>query len=257
MLRSSLEPLFSRLTFPCRRFVKPLACAACVGLSLAAGCQPAAPPPAAPAGKAPASSAAAGDSSTTQAAPKTAPAATETPSSEKPAADTSAAEKPAADAPSAAAPAAPAPRVATWAQAQEFIASQKGKVVVLDLWSNFCPPCIAELPQLVKMQADLGSDVVCVSFNCNFAGDGSPEDEREAVLEVLNKVHANFQTFISADKDTDLYEKIGIASIPVIQVYGRDGKLAKQFDNEKNEYGPDGFTYEKHIRPFVETLAKP
>ena len=205
-------------------------------LGAAIGCQPATPPAPPAATRGGASGKADKDSATTQVAPK-------------PAASQESAHKDAKGA-------GPKVDVATWAQLQEFIALQKGKVVVLDLWSNFCPPCIAELPQLVKIQSDLGKDVVCVSLNCNFSGDGSPNDEREAVLEVLTKIGANFQTFISAEKDTDLYERIKIASIPVIQVYDREGKLAKQFDNEKNEYGADGFTYEKHIRPFVESIAK-
>lgn len=42
----------------------------------------------------------------------------------------------------------------------------------------------------------------------------------------------------------------------MIQVYDRNGKLSKQFDNEKNEYGKDGFTYAQHIIPYVRQLAK-
>lgn len=158
--------------------------------------------------------------------------------------------------PSLAANQAPLLQVATWEQTQEIIASHKGKIVVLDLWSNFCPPCLEELPRLVKIHEEYGKDVVCLSLNCNFSGDGSPEDEREAVLKVLTDIKAPFLSLISADKDTDLYTKIGIASIPVIQVYDRTGKLRKQFDNEKAEYGKDGFTYQKHIVPFVAELVK-
>ncbi len=150
----------------------------------------------------------------------------------------------------------PMVRVATWQQAQEVIASHKGRVVVVDFWSNFCPPCIAELPQLGRIQREFPKDVVCLSINCNYAGDGKPEDERPAVLKVLKEINAPFLTLISADADIDLYGKLGIASIPVIQVYDRAGKLGKQFDNEKNEYGKDGFTYAQHIIPYVRQLAK-
>ncbi|MFM7074240.1 MAG: TlpA family protein disulfide reductase [Planctomycetota bacterium] len=153
-------------------------------------------------------------------------------------------------------PSEPLVRVATWKQAQELIASYRGRVVVVDFWSNYCPPCIAELPQLGRIQRELAKDVVCLSINCNFAGDGKPEDERPAALKVLKEIKAPFVTLISADADIDLYGKLGIASIPVIQVYDRAGKLSKQFDNEKNEYGKDGFTYAQHIIPYVRQLAK-
>lgn len=150
----------------------------------------------------------------------------------------------------------PLVRVATWKQSQELIASYKGRVVVVDFWSNYCPPCIAELPQLGRIQRELAKDVVCLSINCNYAGDGKPEDERPAALKVLKEINAPFLTLISADADIDLYGKLGIASIPVIQVYDRAGKISKQFDNEKNEYGKDGFTYAQHIIPYVRQLVK-
>jgi thiol-disulfide isomerase/thioredoxin len=150
----------------------------------------------------------------------------------------------------------PMVRVATWQQAQELIASYKGRVVVVDFWSNFCPPCIAELPQLARIQREFPKDVVCLSINCNYAGDGKPDDERPAVLKVLKEIQSPFLTLISAEPDLDLYGKLGIASIPVIQVYDRAGKLSKQFDNEKNEYGKDGFTYAQHIIPYVRQQVK-
>jgi thiol-disulfide isomerase/thioredoxin len=41
-----------------------------------------------------------------------------------------------------------------------------GKVVLLNFWATWCPPCVAEMPALDKLQADLGGDgfqVVAVS----------------------------------------------------------------------------------------------
>jgi thiol-disulfide isomerase/thioredoxin len=146
--------------------------------------------------------------------------------------------------------------VASWEETQALIGKQKGKVVVLDLWSTWCEPCVKEFPNLLALQQKYPDDVVCISLNCNYIGTGKPEDEKPDVEKFLAQKKASIRNLISSDADEDLYKKIGIASIPVVQVYGRDGKLAKQFDNEKEEYGKEGFTYEQHIEPYVAGLMK-
>jgi thiol-disulfide isomerase/thioredoxin len=43
-----------------------------------------------------------------------------------------------------------------------------GKVIVLNIWASWCPPCVAEMPTLDAMQADLGSgrfEVVTLSID--------------------------------------------------------------------------------------------
>lgn len=147
-------------------------------------------------------------------------------------------------------------KVASWGDAKKIISEQKGKIVVVDLWSTGCQPCVKEFPHLVKLQASHPKEVVCISFNTNYIGVGEPEDEREDVLKFLTKQKANLINLLSSEEDEVLYKRVGIASIPVVQVYDRSGKLAKQFDNEKDEYGGDGFTYEKHITPYVNKLVE-
>lgn len=146
--------------------------------------------------------------------------------------------------------------VASWAEAKQLIAKQQGKIVVVDLWSTGCQPCVKEFPQLVKLQAAHPTEVVCISFNCNYIGVGKPEDEQADVLKFLTRQKAGFINLLSSEADEDLYKTVGIASIPVVQIYDRSGKLAKQFDNERDEYGKDGFTYEKHVAPFVNQLVE-
>ncbi len=48
---------------------------------------------------------------------------------------------------------------------------------------------------------------------------------------------------LSALPADETYEKLGIASIPAVFVYGRDGKLVKRFDNETIKSDDEEFTY--------------
>ncbi|MFK5997150.1 MAG: TlpA disulfide reductase family protein [Rhodobacterales bacterium] len=34
----------------------------------------------------------------------------------------------------------------------------KGKIVLLNIWATWCPPCLAELPSIDALQAELGGD---------------------------------------------------------------------------------------------------
>ena len=146
--------------------------------------------------------------------------------------------------------------IASWEEAQHFIASQKGKIVVLDLWSTSCVPCIREYPHLVALQKKYPEQVVCVSFNVDYYGgeENPPELNRDAVMKVLVKHHSKLKNFISSTPDEALYKKIDLASIPVAFVYNKEGTLEKRFDNETKAYSKEGFSYEKNIVPLVEKL---
>jgi len=149
-------------------------------------------------------------------------------------------------------------KIASWEETEQLVKSHAGKVVVLDLWSTWCEPCLRELPYLVALQKKYPDQVVAISFNMNYDGSKSapPESNGDDILEALAKMKADIHNIISSTPDEDLYEKIDLASIPAVLVYSADGKLAKRFSDESGEYGQTGFSYEKHITPFVEKLLK-
>ncbi len=145
--------------------------------------------------------------------------------------------------------------IKSWDETLALVAEHKGKVVVLDLWSTACEPCITEFPHLVELQKQHGDKVRCMSASCDYIGVKSkpPESYKPKVLEFLTKSNATFpNVLLNVDPDT-LFEKIDLASIPAVYVFGTDGKIAKRFDNDA---GGGEFTYAKDIEPFVEDLLK-
>jgi thiol-disulfide isomerase/thioredoxin len=146
---------------------------------------------------------------------------------------------------------------ASWDEVQRFIASQKGKVVVVDVWSTTCASCAEEFPGFVGLQRKFEqNDVVCVSFNCDYDGiEGKPpEYYREGVLTFLTARQATTKNFLSTVAFTDLIEPPASLTFPLALVYGRDGKLAKRFDNEQFAAGQDPFTYDD-VAGFIATLT--
>lgn len=145
--------------------------------------------------------------------------------------------------------------IKNWDETLALVAEHKGKIVVLDLWSTSCDPCMVEFPHLVELHKQHGGKLVCLSASCDYAGIKSkpPESYRDRVLEFLTKQNATFQNVLLNVESDVLFEKIELASIPAVYVFGKDGKVAKRFDNDNAKPGED-FTYMKDIVPFVEKL---
>lgn len=146
-------------------------------------------------------------------------------------------------------------KITTFDELQASIATSKGKIVVVDYWSTSCPPCMTEFPGLVAIHNELPHDQVrCISASLDYEGlaDYPIEDCRQAALEFLEQQKATLDNFIlSEDSLTVMDDKLKIASIPAVLVFGTDGKLARLFDESDGE----SFTYEKDITPFVKKLV--
>ena len=145
--------------------------------------------------------------------------------------------------------------IATFDELQASIATSIGKVVVVDYWSTSCPPCMTEFPGLVAIHNELPHDQVrCISASLDYEGlvDFPIEAARKSALEFLEQQQATLNNFIlSEDSLTVMDDKLKIASIPAVFVFGVDGKLARMFDESSGE----SFTYEKNVTPFVRELV--
>jgi thiol-disulfide isomerase/thioredoxin len=150
-------------------------------------------------------------------------------------------------------------KIVDWEETLKLVALHKGKVVVLDAWSLSCPPCMKEFPNLVKLHQKYGGkQVACMSLSCDYAGikNKPPEYYREKVLKFLEKHGATFENLLSSVPSEDLFDKkMRISSIPVVYVFGPDGKLAKRFDNEQAKAEDDNFTY-ADVNKLVEELIE-
>lgn len=153
-------------------------------------------------------------------------------------------------------PTRPTSDLGTWTDVEKYIASQQGKVVVVDVWSTWCAPCLREFPKLVELHRRYEPQISAVSVNINFTGAESekPSDAQSAADAVLESQAAAFRHFVSTTPDEEMLASLGAAAIPIVRVYDKQGKLRKQFTNDDAEYGEEGFTYADHIEPLVKQL---
>jgi thiol-disulfide isomerase/thioredoxin len=139
-----------------------------------------------------------------------------------------------------------------WVGLQSLIEQQKGKLVVVDIWSTACEPCMHEFPHLIELQERFPNDVIAISFDVDYAGikKKPPVFYRERVLQFLSSQPDNHVLHrMCTTAADDLFNDIKLDTIPAVYVYGRDGSLLKRFDGE-------GMSYEKQVIPFVGDQVK-
>jgi thiol-disulfide isomerase/thioredoxin len=128
---------------------------------------------------------------------------------------------------------------------ETVLAAHRGKIVVVDNWATWCPPCRAEFPEMVKLHHDYaGKAIVCMSVSLD-----QPADQAKA-LAFLQEKGAAFPNFLIDDLEA-WADKWNIKGIPVVLVFDRSGKLLRKFDRDD----PDKqFTYadvEKYVAELV------
>jgi thiol-disulfide isomerase/thioredoxin len=96
-----------------------------------------------------------------------------------------------------------------------------GKVVILDFWATYCPPCIEEIPHLMELKARYGDDLVLIGLHVG------GEEDRPKVPEFVNKLKINYPLATPEDALTSFI--FGQESaIPQTAIFDRTGKLVKK-----------------------------
>uniref|UniRef100_UPI004048F4AF TlpA family protein disulfide reductase n=1 Tax=Gelidibacter sp. TaxID=2018083 RepID=UPI004048F4AF len=89
----------------------------------------------------------------------------------------------------------------------------KGKVVVINFWATWCPPCIAEMPSLEKLYNAYNEDVVFLFVS----------DEKHEVISKFKQKH-NYQ-FKVYSALTAYPEVFNVSSIPRTLVIDKNGNI--------------------------------
>lgn len=91
----------------------------------------------------------------------------------------------------------------------------KGKVIFLNLWATWCPPCIAEMPSIDKLHEQMGDEVAFVML--------SMDKDFEKAKEFDKRKGYDLPIFTLASNLPAMYQS---QSIPTTYVIDPEGNLA-------------------------------
>ena len=105
------------------------------------------------------------------------------------------------------------------------LAGLKGKIVLLNFWATWCPPCRKEMPDMEKLfrtYENKGLTVIAVS-----------DEDRETVVNFLAKNNYTFP--IALDPDRKVNTAFTVEGIPKSFIFDREGRLAAQAIDMRTE----------------------
>ncbi|MFG0274222.1 MAG: redoxin family protein [Phycisphaerales bacterium] len=121
-------------------------------------------------------------------------------------------------------PAPPIPASARWVQGEQVGALDDGRIYVLDFWATWCGPCIASIPEVQSMHADLAGDGVVVIGAHIWASPDAPTPDA-----FLGEIGDAMGYRIAEDTDgalaRDFMDAAGRNGIPTMMVIDRAGTL--------------------------------
>lgn len=120
---------------------------------------------------------------------------------------------------------------------QDIIAKSKGKVVLVNFWATWCPPCRAEIPELIELRKKFSDDdLVIIGV--------SVDQDSDAVNEFMQKgAEINYPVYFAAD---DVGSAFRIQSIPRNMIYDPAGQ--RVFDKEGSYPGE---MFERYINKML------
>ncbi|BFR48436.1 TlpA family protein disulfide reductase [Nitratidesulfovibrio sp. HK-II] len=95
------------------------------------------------------------------------------------------------------------------------VTAAKGKVVIVNFFASWCPPCLEEIPGLISMRARYPEDKVALYGI-------SLDDNPKQLAAFMSRTPFNYPVWKGKD---ELQRFFNVSSIPQLLVYDREGKL--------------------------------
>ena len=101
-----------------------------------------------------------------------------------------------------------------------------GKIIFLNFWATWCPPCKKEIPAFIELQKTYGEQ--------GFQIIGAAIDNPESVMEYAKQVAVNYPLLMVENEGIGLGKRYGngIGALPYTVVINRDGDVTHTIRGE-------------------------
>jgi len=124
----------------------------------------------------------------------------------------------------------------------------RGKVVLVDFWATWCPPCVALSPEIVRLYGKYhsqGLEVISISA----------DSDKSALLDFIKKEGAKWPQYFSDTGDTSIFENFGIHEFPTIWLLDKKGVIANA--NFRDLWATEnGLTIDVHTQARVDAAVE-
>ena len=130
------------------------------------------------------------------------------------------------------------------------LADYRGRVLILNFWGTWCPPCVAEAPSLEKFAQKvkpLGVEVLGASERKDLSSADADEND-PALSAFIDKYHLTYP--IARDPSASMAHRYGTFLFPETYIIDRRGRLAEKIVSNIDWDDP-------RMLAFVRELAQP
>jgi thiol-disulfide isomerase/thioredoxin len=101
----------------------------------------------------------------------------------------------------------------------QSVAQWRGRILVINFWATWCPPCLKEIPELIKWQQAYQDQ------SLQFVGIAI--EDRQSVVDYLQTININYPILIAGDAGSTLSRQLGniISAVPFTVIVNSQGQI--------------------------------